>query len=286
MSRKSVLLLGASGMLGHQVKNEIEKLDQINLVSTDRQKTSERLSFDALSGNFDSLELEKFDYVINCIGLIKQKFKDDSLEDLSRMIQINSVFSHRLASESMRFGTKVIQICTDCVYSGEEGSYSESSPHSPTDLYGITKSLGESNLENVVNVRCSIVGEELSSRYSLYSWFRNLPEGTEVNGYTNHFWNGVTTQVFAKIVCGIIASGEPLHGMQHLVPLDKKNKFELLCEFNKKLGMNKIAIQPYASREYIDRTLITNYSDRNEMLWNLGGFKKPCDISEMIEHYL
>lgn len=286
MAIKRVLLLGASGMLGHQIKVELENQEQINLVSTDRQKKPGRLFFDVLSHNIGALELEKFDYVINCIGLIKQKIRDDSLKDLSRMIQINTVFSHQLAAESLKFGTKVIQICTDCVFSGDDGDYSETSQHSPNDQYGITKSLGESNLENVINIRCSIIGEELSSKYSLYSWFSNLPEGEVANGYTNHSWNGVTTQVFAKIVCGLIVSDEPFHGMQHLIPFDKKTKFELLTEFNKKLGEKRITIQPFVSQESIDRTLITNHDDRNLMLWNLGGFKKPCEISEMIENYL
>jgi dTDP-4-dehydrorhamnose reductase len=202
------------------------------------------------------------------------------------MIQINTIFSRQLAAESQKFGNKVIQICTDCVFSGDEGSYSESSQHSPVDLYGVTKSLGESNLENVINIRCSIIGQELSSNYSLYSWFCNLPQGVVVNGYTNHSWNGVSTQVFAKIVCGIITSDHPIYGMQHLVPIDKKTKFELLTEFNKKLGGRKHIIQPYVSRDSIDRTLSTNHYEQNELLWNLGGFKKPCEISEIIEYYL
>ena len=37
----------------------------------------------------------------------------------------------------------ILQIATDCVYSGATGGYTESSSHDALDVYGKTKSLGE-----------------------------------------------------------------------------------------------------------------------------------------------
>jgi dTDP-4-dehydrorhamnose reductase len=51
-------------------------------------------------------------------------------------------------------------------------------------------------------IRVSIIGHELSSNYSLLDWFLNS-DGT-VNGYDDHYWNGVTTLAWAKICSSIM----------------------------------------------------------------------------------
>lgn len=43
----------------------------------------------------------------------------------------------------------LIQIATDCVYSGKKGDYLESDLHDPTDVYGKTKSLGEFSSDHI-----------------------------------------------------------------------------------------------------------------------------------------
>ena len=55
-----------------------------------------------------------------------------------------------------------------------------------------------------MNLRCSIIGKEIRNNKSLISWFLNNEENISLNGFTNHIWNGVTTDVFAKICIGII----------------------------------------------------------------------------------
>ena len=47
----------------------------------------------------------------------------------------------------------------NCVYTGKDGNYTEYSDHDATDIYGISKSLGEP--EDATTIRTSIIGEEL-----------------------------------------------------------------------------------------------------------------------------
>jgi hypothetical protein len=84
----------------------------------------------------------------------------------------------------------------NCVFNGAEGGYVESSPHTAMDIYGRSKSLGES--ESATIIRTSIIGEELSNKLSLVEWVKSQA-GKSVNGYLNHFWNGITCLQFAKI---------------------------------------------------------------------------------------
>ena len=57
-------------------------------------------------------------------------------------------------------GARVLQIATDCVYSGAQGAYVETDLHDALDVYGKTKSLGECQEPNVYHLRCSIIGPE------------------------------------------------------------------------------------------------------------------------------
>jgi dTDP-4-dehydrorhamnose reductase len=63
-------------------------------------------------------------------------------------------------------GAKVIQIATDCVFSGSNGSYLETDPHDATDVYGKTKSDGEIESSAVMQLRCSIIGRENKGKKS------------------------------------------------------------------------------------------------------------------------
>ena len=69
---------------------------------------------------------------------------------------------------------KVIQIGTDCVYSGKKGLYSETDKHDPLDVYGKSKSLGEVFDGSALIIRCSIIGPEFKKQKSfLFEWFLN-----------------------------------------------------------------------------------------------------------------
>ena len=61
----------------------------------------------------------------------------------------------------------------------------------------MSKSLGE--LCKPTIIRISIIGEEVNNKRSLLEWVKSN-SGKEINGYENHYWNGVTCLQLAKIV--------------------------------------------------------------------------------------
>ena len=80
-------------------------------------------------------------------------------------------------------------------------------------------------------------------------------KGKEANGFTNHLWNGVTTNQYAEICQAVI--DEDLHqtGMYHLCS-NKVNKFELVSYINNRfdLGINISAVETPTT---VDRTMST-----------------------------
>lgn len=288
-----ILILGATGMLGSAVLNYFSAEKDFEIVATarkkelfDEAKTKSWYVFDAQ--NFDGEELNELlkncDYVINCIGLIKSYIKDNNSMNVQNAIEINSLFPHKLVSIAKKYNVKIIQIATDCVYDGKKGKYIETDEHNATDVYGKTKSLGEVKSDNVMNLRCSIIGLEKKSKTSLLEWFLNQPENAQINGFSNHLWNGITTDVFAQICVGIIKSGMVFVNLQHIIPANSVSKLQMLKIFAEKFNRNDIKIYDTNTPIGIDRTLDTDNSELNLKLWNFAGYPKSPSIKEMINN--
>lgn len=277
---KKVLILGATGMLGSACHSVFSKSEEIELFKTSRKNQEGYLCFDAQKDNVsDLIESTKADWIVNCIGVIKPHINEESVPSRKNAIEINGLFPERLASSTNK---PIIQIATDCVYSGLKGSYMESDAHDATDVYGKTKSLGEMPAENLKHLRVSIIGPEVGRSTSLLEWFRNQPKDASLNGFTDHLWNGVTTHHFGLIAKGIIEQDFNDFNMTHLVPKDKVSKAQLLRIFAKVYGRPDIVINDTKSSVTIDRTLATENKEINKKLWQLAGYEVPPTVEKMV----
>ena len=292
----SLLVLGGSGMLGSMVADVLSRNSHFRLRVTVR--SSEILNkcrlvlpeiqwelWDALAVDEEELYriIGESSWVINAIGIIKPHINDKNPKEVERAILINALFPHLLAHVANEKGVRVLQIATDCVYCGNRGSYIESDFHDALDVYGKTKSLGECNTDSFFNLRCSIIGPEVKSKNSLLEWFLDQSTGIQLNGFTNHLWNGVTTLQFARICEGIISSGLDLGNLHHIVPFGSVTKYELLDLFRRYFDRDDIVISTAKGDQVIDRTLLTNNSDINNNIWTSAGYLNPPTIKGMIE---
>lgn len=284
-------ILGSTGMLGSTLSKYLTT-DQIevwefNRVGKSVVKGNNARFLDVTSEESISrfLREEKFDFVVNGVGLIKQLINEDSEEHTNLAYLINSSFQQILNEYSQDSSTPVIQIGTDCVYSGSEGSYDETSKFDCSDVYGLSKVDGENRSKSLMILRTSIVGHELNSTVSLMDWFSNLEPNAKVRGYTNHFWNGVTTLSFARIVGGIIRTGSFESGTMHVVPADQVSKYQLLKEFQLAFGRSDVSVEPIAHDTSINRTLSTIYPEQNSGLWSQAGYNKIPTVHEMVQEY-
>ena len=278
-----VIVLGSSGMLAMGIQHS---LSQLGIQHEVIGRSTTPLKFDAASENavdFARDSLRRGDVVINCIGLTKAHINSESIHSIKSAIQVNSMFPNDLALAAEQIGFRVLQVATDCVFSGNNGGYSEDSPHDALDVYGKTKSLGESPSPNVVHLRCSLIGREAPGRNTLlYNWVTMQRHSARISGYTNHKWNGLTNQVFGKIVGGIIKGGLELSGVAHLVPATTVTKAELVQMIATKENRLDIEIRPEQADSAIDRTLSTLNPSLNNDLFSLAGYSQPPSIEQMI----
>jgi dTDP-4-dehydrorhamnose reductase len=291
---RHVLVLGSSGMLGSAVVKEFVDFSgavsaTIRMVSNESHSSKVTLlKFDAANDDLrESLSgIDRVDYVINCIGVIKPHIKDSDAKQRANAIAINGLFPYSLESWSREVGAKVLQIATDCVFSGSRGAYLESDEHDALDVYGKTKSLGEVPSNSMMHLRVSIIGPEIGRSTSLLEWVRNQPKGAEISGYTDHLWNGITTLHFAKIARGIVEADLFSPGVFHVLPKDDVTKHELVSSMARHLGRNDIAIKPVSTGDGINRTLRTRFPEVNQRLWEKAGYACLPDVDKMVSEVI
>jgi len=241
-----VLVLGGKGMLGQMLEQFLSRSEGIDVKYTCRGEDSNAFHFDVVDGIHGLHEIVKrygkFDYFINCIGILSSEIDEKDSKSVRRAILINALFPHELSILAREIGARVIHISTDGVFFRDSGECIEDSPQDCDDVYGKTKSLGEVITANFLNIRCSIVGPNPATKRSLLEWFLGQPQGATVHGYTDHMWNGVTTLQFAKLCLQLVLSDSfqavlkegPIH---HFCPNQPLSKYELLTLF-------KIAFRP------------------------------------------
>ncbi len=283
----NVWVLGANGMLGLRVGIELTQRD-IRIAPITRADFGGYQLGTSRHGDLEALKgLEKRfgtpTHAINAIGVVKPRIDETKSESVHNAIKANSLFPRNLGTYCENNSVHLIQIATDCVYSGAKGDYLENDLHDPIDVYGKTKSLGEFSSDCMTLIRCSIIGRENENKYSLVEWVNSQAPDASINGFTNHNWNGITTKVFGLIASGIIQCNLSPVGNFHLIPKDKVNKFELVNLIKSEIGRDDIKVNEFKAGVVIDRTLSTELSDLNAHIWSAAGFKIPPTISEMVK---
>lgn len=180
---------------------------------------------------------EKYDSVINCVGLLNQHAEDDH----PMAVLLNGYLPHYLAKITEDTDTQIIHMSTDCVFSGEKGKYTEESIPDGKLFYDRSKAIGELNDGKNITLRNSIVGPDIKeSGIGLLNWF--MCQKRSVNGFTGAIWSGQTTLQLAKTM--EVAARSRAHGLYNTVPEGSISKYELLKLFNKHIRKEPIDICP------------------------------------------
>jgi len=289
MKNVKVLILGASGMLGHKMFLHLSSYEKLDVFATARNKGTwanflpaeliNNLQLNVDANDFDSLkraiEHIKPDLVINCIGIVKQSYYgQDSLINIS----INALLPHKIAQVCEGVGAHLLHISTDCVFSGNKGNYSETDFTDAADLYGRSKLLGEVSYPHCLTLRTSIIGHELQSQLGLIEWF--LAQKDRINGYTRHIYTGFPTVELASIIARYIIPNAWIDGLYHLSS-DPISKYELLKLVAHKYN-KEIVIEPY-DETFCDRSLD---SSKFRSLTDFSPPSWPEMIDKMHQDYL
>lgn len=196
-----IVLLGRNGLFGQH----FTKLYP-DVVALSRQECDLTKPGDVL----DMLKQYRPTVLINAAGVVP---KAREIHDPFVTLQTNSLGPKLLADLCGLSDCRVIHLSSNDVFSGRAGKYRESDFPNPTDLYGISKMLGEVTDFPNVTVRCSFVGFPDEHKHGLLAW-----AATQVKaiGYDRVLWNGLTAPELARLVMEKVVPDPARVGVVHM----------------------------------------------------------------------
>lgn len=254
----NLLIIGASGMAGHMITYYLrEQGHQVTTLCGSKPLDSSSILLDIMDTSALSayLKTHSFEAIINCVGMLIKP----SEENPEKAILINSYFPHYLEKFYALSSIPIIHLSTDCVFSGKNGPYREMSLYDGELFYDRSKALGELKNTKDLTFRMSIIGPDWNpSGIGLLNWF--FKQHGSIDGYSNVFWNGITTLELAKAIDYALTSH--LTGLYHLVNPTPISKYELLCLFKKVFCISNLTILPIEVNP-IYKILINTRTDFN-----------------------
>ena len=223
-----ILVLGSSGLLGNSLMNKLldSNLEFIGTVRNNSNYSQGTKNIIEVADLMDFSELEKVikktrpKVIVNCISL-----SDDerSKKVLEKFYHVYSILPKVIEMLSIKYEYKYIHISTDGVFDGTIGNYKEDSATSATDLYGVSKIIGEPSSTNSSCIRTSIYGHSINNDRGFLDWALNQDK---CFGFNNYFFTGISSLMLSEILIKHFIK-EDNFGLFNIGGL-KISKFELL----------------------------------------------------------
>ena len=207
-----ILILGANGLIGSAFVHHLLNFSEHEILGTVRNsylvESSSQTQARFLKDGVNALKLDtvidtfkhfKPNLTINCIGVTKHRQHEVTRHDF---IKLNSVLPHFLSQLCLSSGSRLIQISTDCVFSGSKGMYRETDLTDSKDLYGKSKAIGEMLNTNDTIIRTSTIGHETRTSFGLLEWF--LSQQKSCKGFTKSIFSGLTSNYLASVVTELV----------------------------------------------------------------------------------
>lgn len=148
-----IMITGSSGRLGKELKKVFP-----NAITP----THEKLDITSYKDVYDFINTFKPDKIIHAAALVSIR-ECEKNKNKAWNVNVEGTKNLVKACKSTSPKTKFIYISTACVFSGEEGLYTESDLPNPKNYYSLTKLIGEfviRELENWLIIRTNFVPKE------------------------------------------------------------------------------------------------------------------------------
>jgi dTDP-4-dehydrorhamnose reductase len=260
-SRQSVLILGASGMLGNSfadLTNLLKKnFGQIFFAYHSNPKKFKDESVRSIifeAGNKDDINkvLSEInpDVIANCAATT---IVEDCQKNPRLAFEINATFPAMLAEWTNKNGKKLVHFSTDAVFDGKKPpltGYAETDKPKPLNVYAKSKLEGEKLIQladpNALILRINIIGIRGREPFPLAEWIiRSLASGQKISGFTDVFFAPLFTEDIVKLTLKALQNN--LSGVYHLNAKNYVNKFTFAKLIAKEFRYNQNLIYPSTS---------------------------------------
>ncbi len=209
---KNVLITGGSGQLASCIKDVAIAIENCNF----------------LYANVDELDITnpelvkiyfKNKKITHCINCAAYTAVDKAETDKVLADRVNNIGAKHLAKACAENGALMIQISTDFVFDGSQGTlYKEIDQTNPLGVYGATKLQGELSVAKALKehfiLRTSWLYSEHGNNF-LKTMLRLGKEREELNVVTDQIGTPTYAGDLAKIILGIVTNDSKDYGVYH-----------------------------------------------------------------------
>lgn len=165
------------------------------------------------------------DVILHCAAMSSHAECEQNPDLATR---INAEATRELAQVARETNARLIYICTDSVFSGTRGNYSELDHTDPFSVYGTTKLLGEQYAQQETEpliIRTNFFGWSPTKIRSILEFFHtNLENHNPIQGFTNITTTSLYTHTLLDYIWQL-ADGSHT-GIFHVTSRDSLTKFE------------------------------------------------------------
>lgn len=190
MKDNVVLITGASGYLGRRLVRSAIRDHEVIAVShsgPSSQSPQGSLSMDVA----DRSAVANLVAHVRPTAIINTAAVNPGQGDDTTMSRVNVDGARNVAHAAVEAGVRLIHVSTDVVHDGTRGPYSDDVPPSPLQPYGMSKALGESEVQSIAP-NATIV------RPSLIYGVDEMDRGTA--GFAEHIATGERLTLFADVL--------------------------------------------------------------------------------------
>ncbi len=251
MTQKVVLVTGANGQLGSEIRLLANKYPQFAFTFTDIQE----LDLQNSTAVTDCFRQLKPAYLINCAAYTAVEKAEN---DIELCYSINSTAVRNLALAAKQQNTIVLHVSTDYVFDGKQVKpYRESDPVCPVSVYGKSKLQGEQALNEIwpslsVIVRTAWLYSAFGNNF-VKTMIRLGREKSELRVVDDQ-WGSPTYAVdLAEVLMKIIMCAEAGHftpGIYHYSNEGKCSWFQFAQRIHQLAGITGCTIIPVTTAEY------------------------------------
>lgn len=246
----SILLLGATGQVGHELRRTLAPLGTIWAPGRDKVDLTDAQSLR------QAVEDESPDLIVNAAAFTDV---DGAEEEPEQAAQLNARAPGVLASAARKAEAWLVHYSTDYVFDGAKRTpYTEDDDSSPINVYGETKRDGEAAIQGVggraVVLRTSWVYSARRSNFvrtmlGMADEHETLTVVDDQIGVPT--WAGWIAEATATIGEHLLASGDPsLSGLYHLAGTGQTSWYGFAKAIFAQFGRENVSVEPVPTSEY------------------------------------
>ncbi len=280
---KKVLLIGADGMLGGELRERLEKIYEVTGTTLQTLDICDR---DAVLAKAKEVNPE---FIINCAAYTNVDGCEVNYELANK---VNGLALENIADAAKLVDSTLIHISTDYVFDGKmdvEKAYTEDMEPAPVTAYGKTKLLGEQNAEKAgkyyILRTAWLYG--LGGKNFVKTMLKLSETHDTLKVVADQHGSPTCTTTLCEIIEAVMEK-EPEYGVYHSTNEGFTTWYDFTCKIMELAG-RKTVVEPVTSEEYKEMNPASSDRPKNsklskEKLHKVGVYPKAWE--KALEEYL